>query len=179
MNPQSAGLRSHGIFSNSLNANDSRFRGGLQNEEIISGNQLHSLLRFVSSKRKTKTPSGTEGCECGGSSNFQCATWQDSPIFWRACGCIGWPTNINLPDDIIVSETQYTRASSTDTIANQNTYKVSVRIPGDAPSGEWEAFFSFAVPNGSYSPLRHARQIFKVQRQDFSGVPVNATIGID
>jgi hypothetical protein len=89
------------------------------------------------------------------------------------------PININLPDDIIVSEAQYTRVSSADTIANQNTYKVSVRIPGDAPSGDWEAFFSFAVPSGSYSPLRHARQIFKVQRQDFSGVPVNATIGID
>jgi hypothetical protein len=89
------------------------------------------------------------------------------------------PININFPDDIIVSQTQYTRTTSTDTIANQNVYKMSVRIPGDAPSGVWEAFFSFAVPNGSYSPLHHARQIFKVQRQEYSGVPVNATIGLE
>jgi hypothetical protein len=89
------------------------------------------------------------------------------------------PININLPDDLLVSQTQYSRVSSTDTIANQNAYKVSVRIPGNAPTGVWEAFFSFALPNGSYSPLRHARQIFKVQRQDFSGVPKNATIGLD
>jgi hypothetical protein len=89
------------------------------------------------------------------------------------------PINISVPDDVIVSQTQYTRTSSTDTIANQNAYKVSVRIPGDAPNGVWEAFFSFAVPNGSYFPLRHARQIFRVHRQDFSGVPENATIGLD
>jgi hypothetical protein len=89
------------------------------------------------------------------------------------------PINISLPDDLLVSQTQYSRVSSTDTIANQNAYRVSVRIPGDAPNGVWEAFFSFAVPNGSYRLLRHARQIFKVQRQDFSGVPKNATIGLD
>jgi len=80
------------------------------------------------------------------------------------------PIDANMPDEILANG-RYTAVGGTDTIANQSTYSVSVQIPGDVPDGVWQAFFSFAVPNGSSVPLIHGRQIFRVQRHKYSGAP--------
>jgi hypothetical protein len=86
------------------------------------------------------------------------------------------PINPSLPDDAAQSGIPFSRVSYTDTISNQKKYAVSVQIPGDAPDGVWEAFFSFALPNGQSTELRHARLVFQVRRQEYSGVPVRAEI---
>lgn len=86
------------------------------------------------------------------------------------------PINANLPDEAAPNGVFFSRASSTETISNQKKYVVTVQIPGDAPDGVWQAFFSFALPNGSYTELRHARMIFQVRRQEYSGVPLRARI---
>jgi len=78
----------------------------------------------------------------------------------------------------ITNNGQYSRVAGTDTIANQDTYNVSVQIPGDAPDGLWEAFFSYALPNGSSAPLIHGSQSFRVKHKKFSGVPRSATTEI-
>jgi len=86
------------------------------------------------------------------------------------------PINANLPDEVAPNGVFFSRASSTETISNQKKYNVTVQIPGDAPDGVWQAFFSFALPNSSYTELRHARMIFQVRRQEYSGVPLTAKI---
>ena len=86
------------------------------------------------------------------------------------------PINANLPDEAAPNGIPFSRVSYTDTISNQKRYAVSVQIPGDAPDGVWQAFFSFALPNGSSTELRHARVLFQVRRQEYSGVPVRAEI---
>jgi hypothetical protein len=86
------------------------------------------------------------------------------------------PINANLPDEAAPNGVFFSRASSTETIPNQKKYVVTVQIPGDAPDGVWQAFFSFALPNGSYTELRHARVVFQVRRQEYSGVPLRAAI---
>jgi hypothetical protein len=88
------------------------------------------------------------------------------------------PINANLPDEAAPNGVFFSRASSTETISNQKKYVVTVQIPGDAPDGVWQAFFSFALPNGSYTELRHARTIFQVRRQEYSGVPLRAEISM-
>jgi hypothetical protein len=86
------------------------------------------------------------------------------------------PINANLPDEAAPNGVFFSRVSSTETIPNQKKYVVTVQIPGDAPDGVWQAFFSFALPNGSYTELRHARVVFQVRRQEYSGVPLRAEI---
>jgi hypothetical protein len=86
------------------------------------------------------------------------------------------PINANLPDEAAPNGVFFSRVSSTETISNQKKYVVTVQIPGDAPDGVWQAFFSFALPNGSYTELRHGRVVFQVRRQEYSGVPLRAEI---
>ena len=86
------------------------------------------------------------------------------------------PINANLPDEAAPNGVFFSRVSSTETIPNQKKYVVTVQIPGDAPDGVWQAFFSFALPNGSSTELRHARVVFQVRRQEYSGVPLKAEI---
>jgi|SRR5580704_12748969 hypothetical protein len=88
------------------------------------------------------------------------------------------PIDPNLPDVATENGKQYSRASYTNTIANQKEYAVSVQIPGDAPDGVWEAFFSFALPDSSYRELRHARVEFQVRHRQYSGVPSSAAISV-
>jgi hypothetical protein len=88
------------------------------------------------------------------------------------------PIDPNLPDQATENGKQYARASYTDTISNQKKYTVSVQIPGNAPDGVWEAFFSFALPNSSFRELRHTRVEFQVRRRQYSGVPMRAAITV-
>jgi hypothetical protein len=88
------------------------------------------------------------------------------------------PINPNLPGEATESGKQFARASYTGTISNQKTYAVSVQIPGDAPDGVWEAFFSFALPNSISRGLRQSRVEFQVRHRQYSGVPMGATIGV-
>src|ERR1700676_4421296 len=88
------------------------------------------------------------------------------------------PVNPNLPDQAIESGKQFARASYADTISNQKTYAVTVQIPGDAPDGVWEAFFSFALPNSSSRGLHHSRVEFQVRHRQYSGVPMRAAITV-
>jgi hypothetical protein len=88
------------------------------------------------------------------------------------------PINPNLPDEASESGKPFARASYTDTISNQKAYAVSVQIPGEAPDGVWEAFFSFALPNSSSRGLRHARVEFQVRHRQYSGVPMRAAIAL-
>jgi hypothetical protein len=88
------------------------------------------------------------------------------------------PINPNLPDEASESGKQFARASYMDTISNQKAYAVSVQIPGDAPDGVWEAFFSFALPNSSSRGLRQSRVEFMVRHRQYSGVPMRAAIAV-
>ena len=88
------------------------------------------------------------------------------------------PINPNLPDQASESGKPFARASYTDTISNQKAYAISVQIPGDAPDGVWEAFFSFALPNSSSRGLHQSRVEFQVRRRRYSGVPMGATIAM-
>ena len=87
------------------------------------------------------------------------------------------PIQATFPSDESAEDgRQFSRVSSTETVSNQKEYAVSVRIPGDAPDGLWEAFFSFALPNGSFTGLRQASVKFQVRRRQYSGLPTTATI---
>jgi hypothetical protein len=88
------------------------------------------------------------------------------------------PINPNLPEEASENGRLFARASYTDTISNQKAYAVSVQIPGDAPDGVWEAFFSFALPNSSSKALRQSRVEFQVRHRQYSGVPLGATIAV-
>lgn len=88
------------------------------------------------------------------------------------------PIDPNLPDVASESGKPFARASYTDTISNQKVYAVSVQIPGVAPDGVWEAFFSFALPNSSFRELRHQRIEFQVRHRQYSGVPTRAAIAV-
>jgi|HubBroStandDraft_6_1064221.scaffolds.fasta_scaffold419470_2 hypothetical protein len=88
------------------------------------------------------------------------------------------PINERVPDEATSSGAQFSRASSAITNEGQGNYDLSVQIPGDAPDGVWEAFFSFALPNGNYRELRHARTEFKVQRRKYAQAPRAAEIAL-
>jgi hypothetical protein len=88
------------------------------------------------------------------------------------------PINERLPEEATSSGAQFSRASSAVINADQQRYDLSVQIPGDAPDGVWEAFFSLALPNGNYEELRHPRTEFKVQRRRYAQVPRSAEIGV-
>jgi hypothetical protein len=88
------------------------------------------------------------------------------------------PIDPNLPDQALESGKQYARSSYADTISNQKTYAISVQVPGDAPNGVWEAFFSFALPNSTSRSIQHSRIEFQVRRRQYSGVPMRAAITV-
>ncbi len=88
------------------------------------------------------------------------------------------PINPNLPGEALESGKLFARTSYTDTISNQKAYALSVQIPGDAPDGVWEAFFSFALPNSSSKGLHQSRVEFQVRRRQYSGVPMGALIAV-
>lgn len=88
------------------------------------------------------------------------------------------PIDPNLPDQASENGKQFSRASYTDTISNQKDYAVSIQIPGNAPDGVWEAFFSFALPDSSFRELRHPRMEFQVRHRRYSGVPMRAAITV-
>ena len=89
------------------------------------------------------------------------------------------PINENLPEEATSNGAHFSRVSSAVINADQQRYDLSVQIPGDAPDGVWEAFFSFALPNGNYEELRHPRTEFKVQRRKYAQVPRSAEIAIE
>ena len=88
------------------------------------------------------------------------------------------PINERLPEEVTSSGAQFSRVSSAVINADQQRYDLSVQIPGDAPDGVWEAFFSLALPNGNYEELRHPRTEFKVQRRRYAQVPRSAEIAV-
>jgi hypothetical protein len=88
------------------------------------------------------------------------------------------PINPNLPDEASESGKPFARAAYMNTISNQKAYTLLVQIPGDAPDGVWGAFFSFALPNSPSRGLRQSRVEFQVRHQQYSGVPMGATITV-
>lgn len=86
------------------------------------------------------------------------------------------PISRDHPDEIALSGGHLTRTGNIETVVNQSSYELSVRVPGDAPNGVWQAFFSFALPNGGSRPLYHSQQKFRVKEQTYSGVPRYALI---
>lgn len=88
------------------------------------------------------------------------------------------PINPNLPGEAIESGKEFARASYVDTVSSQKTYTLSVQIPGGAPDGVWEAFFSFALPNSSSRGLRSPNVEFQVRHRQYSGVPTSAAIAV-
>jgi hypothetical protein len=81
------------------------------------------------------------------------------------------PINPSLHDEATSSGAQFSRVSSTSIIANQGQYSLSVQIPGDAPDAVWEAFFSYALPNGNFRELHHAEVEFRVQHRKYPELP--------
>jgi hypothetical protein len=87
------------------------------------------------------------------------------------------PIRSSFPGDAI--EPSLSRVGYIDTIANQRSYDLSILVPEDAPEGTWQAFFSFAQLNGSFSELRHTRVEFEVQHGTNIKAPQHASIGIN
>jgi hypothetical protein len=88
------------------------------------------------------------------------------------------PISPNLPEEAKESGKPFARGAYTDTISDQKAYAVSVQIPGDAPDGVWEAFFSFALPDSPSRGLRQSRVEFQVRHRQYSGVPMGAAIAV-
>lgn len=86
------------------------------------------------------------------------------------------PISGDHPDEIALSGGHLTRTGNIETVMNQSSYELSVRVPGDAPNGVWQAYFSFALPNGGSRPLYHSEQKFRVKQQAYSGVPRYALV---
>lgn len=82
-------------------------------------------------------------------------------------------TSVNpfLPGEATSSGAQFSRVSSTSMIANQGQYSLSVQIPGDAPDAVWQAFFSYALPNGNFRELHHTEVEFRVLHRKYPELP--------
>jgi hypothetical protein len=76
---------------------------------------------------------------------------------------------------MVSSAPQLSRVSSTDMIPKQDQYALSVQIPGETPDGEWQGFFSYSLPNGTYRELHHAHTAFRVQGRKYPQAPRYAT----
>lgn len=55
------------------------------------------------------------------------------------------------------------RSSTVDVVPGKKTYPMSIRIPGEAPTGIWVAFIGYALPNSDFTDITPKKRVrFKV-----------------